>query len=284
MEIGRAAGGELRDDGRVRWAIGNSPIDFFNCVAFADLDAEEADGEITASIERMRAHDVPGSWHVGPLMRPRDLGARLLAHGFEYGGDDAGMAVDLQELPEDIAVPSDFAVERIRDEAGLGEWSATFGLGFGIGPVEAGWMEEMFRKLGTGRSVASLPRAAGRRARGHVSVVLRGRRRGGLLRLHHRERQEAGHRGCRDARCAAGSRGISATASPSSLLPRWVTPSTANSASSNTAGSASTNGANDRTVTVPDVCVHDPPNAPRKLRDCPKNSRHRVAKLTAISI
>jgi hypothetical protein len=51
MEIGRAAGGEVRDDGRVRWAIGNSPIDFFNCVAFADLDAEEADREITASIE-----------------------------------------------------------------------------------------------------------------------------------------------------------------------------------------------------------------------------------------
>jgi hypothetical protein len=83
-------------------------------------------------------------------MRPRDLGARLLAHGFEYGGDDAGMAVDLRELPEDMAVPSDFAVERIRDEAGLGEWAATFGLGFEIGPAEAGWMEEMFRKLGPG--------------------------------------------------------------------------------------------------------------------------------------
>ena len=148
MEIGRAAGGEVRDDGRVRWAIGNSPIDFFNCVAFADLDAEEADREITASIERMRAQEVPGSWHVGPLMRPRDLGARLLAHGFEYRGDDAGMAVDLQELPKVMAVPSDFAVERIRNEAGLGEWAATFGLGFGIGPAEAGWMEEMFRKLG----------------------------------------------------------------------------------------------------------------------------------------
>ena len=150
MEIGRAAGGEVRDDGRVRWAIGNSPIDFFNCVAFADLAGKEADREITASIERMRAHDVPGSWHVGPLMRPRDLGARLLANGFEYGGDDAGMAVDLRELPEDMAVPSDFAVERIRDEAGLGEWAATFGLGFGIGPAEAGWIEEVFRRLGFG--------------------------------------------------------------------------------------------------------------------------------------
>jgi ribosomal protein S18 acetylase RimI-like enzyme len=148
MEIGRAAGGEVRDDGRVRWAIGNSPIAFFNCVAFADLTGEEADGEIAASIERMRAQDVPGSWHVGSSMRPRDLGARLLANGFEYGGDDAGMAMDLSVLPEDMAVPSDFTVERIRDEADLAEWAATFGLGFGLRPEEAGWMEEMYRRLG----------------------------------------------------------------------------------------------------------------------------------------
>ena len=150
MEIGRAAGSEVRDDGRVRWAIGNSPIDYFNCVAYADLIGEEANREITASIERLRAHGVPGSWHVGPSMRPPDLGARLLAHGFEYGGDDIGMAVDLQALPEAVAVPEGFVVERVRDEAGLAEWATTFGQGFGIGPVEAGWLGEMFRRLGFG--------------------------------------------------------------------------------------------------------------------------------------
>jgi hypothetical protein len=121
MEIGRAAGAEVRDDGRVRWAIGNSPINYFNCVAYADLTGEEADREITASIERLRAHDVPGSWHVGPSMRPPDLGTRLLAHGFEYGGDDIGMAIDLSALPAEVAVPETFVVERVRDEAGLAE-------------------------------------------------------------------------------------------------------------------------------------------------------------------
>jgi hypothetical protein len=75
MALGRAAGAEVREDGRVRLAIGNSPIDYFNCVVHADLKGEEAEREITASIERMRAHDVPGSWHVGPSMRPPDLGA-----------------------------------------------------------------------------------------------------------------------------------------------------------------------------------------------------------------
>ena len=148
MELGSAAGAEVRDDGRVRWAIGNSPIDYFNCVVHADLIGEEAEREITASIERMRAHHVPGSWHVGPSMRPPDLGARLLAHGFEYGGDDIGMAIDLSVLPKEVTAPESFVVERVRDEAGLGEWVATFGAGFGLGPGDAGWFVGVLRTIG----------------------------------------------------------------------------------------------------------------------------------------
>src|SRR4029453_314868 len=117
MAFGRAAGGEVRDDGRVRWAIGNSPIDYFNCVIYADLAGKEADREITASIERMQAHDVPGSWHVGPSMGPTDLGECLVAHGFEYGGDDIGMAMDLSALPEETLLPPNLVIERVCDEA-----------------------------------------------------------------------------------------------------------------------------------------------------------------------
>jgi hypothetical protein len=45
MALGRAAGAEERDDGRVRWVIGNSPIDYHNCVVEAD--------------QRMREHEAP---------------------------------------------------------------------------------------------------------------------------------------------------------------------------------------------------------------------------------
>jgi len=148
MALGRAAGAEERDDGRIRWTIGNSPIDYHNCVVHADLAQEEADPEIEASLQRMQAHGVPGSWHVGPSMRPSDLGERLIAHGFEYGGDDIGMAVDLSTLPEEVRAPADFVVERVRDEAGLAAWVETLGSGFGEGPVEAEWVGEMYRRLG----------------------------------------------------------------------------------------------------------------------------------------
>jgi ribosomal protein S18 acetylase RimI-like enzyme len=148
MALGRAAGAEERDDGRIRWTIGNSPIDYHNCVVQADLTQEEADPEIEASLQRMQAHGVPGSWHVGPSMRPSDLGERLIAHGFEYGGDDIGMARDLSTLPEEVRAPADFVVERVRDEAGLAAWVEALGSGFGEGPVEAEWVGEMYRRLG----------------------------------------------------------------------------------------------------------------------------------------
>jgi GNAT superfamily N-acetyltransferase len=148
VTLGRVAGAEERDDGRVRWVIGNSPVDYHNCVVSADLTEEEADGEIEASLDRLRAHGVPGSWHVGPSMRPSDLGERLIAHGFEYGGDDIGMAVDLSELPEEVPAEENLMIERVRDTAGLAAWVEALGSGFGEGPVEAEWAGEMYRRLG----------------------------------------------------------------------------------------------------------------------------------------
>jgi GNAT superfamily N-acetyltransferase len=148
LALGRAAGAEERDDGRVRWVIGNCPINYHNAVVAADLSVGEADGVIGESMESMRARGVPGSWHVGPSMRPPDLGRRLSAAGFEHGGDDIGMSVDIPALPGRGPVPRGFAVERVRDEDGLALWVETLGSGFGEGPVEAEWVGEMYRRLG----------------------------------------------------------------------------------------------------------------------------------------
>ena len=153
LALGRAAGAEERDDGRVRWAIGNCPIDYHNCVVRAELTPKEADGVILESLERFRVRGVPGSWHVGPSMRPPDLGERLLAHGFDYGGDDIGMAVDLSAPREDLSVPGDLTVERVRDERDLAAWRDTLAASFGEGPVEAEWVGEMYRRVGLGDDV-----------------------------------------------------------------------------------------------------------------------------------
>ena len=150
LALGRAAGAEERDDGRVRWVIGDIPIDYHNCVVRAGLAPDEADGVILESLECFRAHGAPGSWHVGPSMRPADIGERLLAHGFSYGGDDIGMAADLWSLPDEVPVVENMEIERVRDEDALAAWQGTLARGFGEGPVEAEWVAQMYRRLGLG--------------------------------------------------------------------------------------------------------------------------------------
>jgi GNAT superfamily N-acetyltransferase len=142
LSMGRARGGEESADPRVRWTIGGSPIAYHNAVVAADLAVADADDVIAASRVLMEAKGVPGSWHVGPSMRPGDLGARLEAHGFE-GGPEPELAVDLDALARPEA-PPELTVARVSDLAG---YEAVLAGGFGEGPVEARWVRETFDRL-----------------------------------------------------------------------------------------------------------------------------------------
>ena len=213
VALGRAAGAEERDDGKVRWVIGDIPIDYHNCVVRADLSPEEADATILESLEHFRARGAPGSWHVGPSMRPTDIGERLLAHGFSYGGDDIGMALDLSTLPERVPVPDELVIERVRDEETLAAWKDTLARGFGEGPVEAEWVGEMYRRVGLGDdgpwrhylgrlgsepvATSTLFPGAGMAGIYFVSTVEEARRRGIGAALTLAPLQEAREMGCR---------------------------------------------------------------------------------------
>jgi GNAT superfamily N-acetyltransferase len=148
LALGRAGGGEERADRSIHWTIGGSPLDYHNAVVRTDLAEDEADAAIEACIARLRAHNVPGSWHLGPATRPADLRERLLAHGFVDGGGEAGMAADLLALNEDIVPPTGLSVARVSSNEDLGEWTRTLATGFGEGPHEAEWVGAMYHRIG----------------------------------------------------------------------------------------------------------------------------------------
>jgi GNAT superfamily N-acetyltransferase len=148
LALGRAGGGEERAARSIHWTIGGSPLDYHNAVVRADLAEDEVDAAIAACIDRLRAHGVPGSWHLGPAMRPADLRERLLAHGFVHGGDEAGMAADLLALNEGLEAPESLSVARVGSDDELGEWTRTLATGFGEGPHEAEWVGAMYRRIG----------------------------------------------------------------------------------------------------------------------------------------
>jgi len=145
--LGETGGGEARSD-HVRWTIGGSPIDYHNAVFSAQLTTETADGAIVASLLAMRRHGVPGTWHVGPSMRPHDLGRRLERHGFTYAGDDYGMAADLEAVPQAARVPNGFSVQHVETRHDLDAWVHLLGGGFGEGAAEARWVGDMYARLG----------------------------------------------------------------------------------------------------------------------------------------
>ncbi len=146
LVLGRAGGGEERDDELVHWNIGGSPVGYHNCVVRASLPTEQVGEVIVASRELMRTFGVPGSWHVGPSMRPEDLTDRLAANGFE-GAPEPGMAGDLNALP-DVHVPDDLHIRRVTSDGGLDDYEHVLSAGFGEGPIEAAWVRKMYGRIG----------------------------------------------------------------------------------------------------------------------------------------
>lgn len=149
MRMGTVGGGEQRETGGVRWSIGGSPLDYHNAVVEADLSTETADVAITESLRLMQSHGVPGTWHVGPSMRPADLGERLVKAGFTADGSEPGMAVELARLLSPRPV-DDLRITRVADDSDLAVWEATLARGFGEGEKEARWVAEIYRREGYG--------------------------------------------------------------------------------------------------------------------------------------
>ena len=104
MASGALAGrGEIRRTNGFAWD--STPGGRAN-LPFPQLEAASA-GEtldaILADCQSLGVGDV-GCWAVTPT-RPRDLGARLAARGFEWGWRPHWMALDLEQIP-DVSIPS----------------------------------------------------------------------------------------------------------------------------------------------------------------------------------
>jgi ribosomal protein S18 acetylase RimI-like enzyme len=146
LRMGSTGGGARRDDAKARWTIGGSPIDYHNAVVAADLTAGAAEAVIAESVELMKARGVPGTWHVGPSMRPSDLGERLLAAGLTDEGREPAMAVEIAQVTG--RPPKGLEITRIHTEQDLAVWVDTLGRGFGEGVVEAEWVGRIYRQEG----------------------------------------------------------------------------------------------------------------------------------------
>jgi GNAT superfamily N-acetyltransferase len=127
----RAYGGEVADEPDLLWCAWGIPGAGWNRVLRANLAPKTLDERIEWVMERARALHTAFLWDIGPSMRPDDLDAHLLRHGFTDRGDESAMGMELAQLPEILPLPEGVAIERVRDRASMEQWALTANEGFG---------------------------------------------------------------------------------------------------------------------------------------------------------
>lgn len=124
----RLGGGTLQwSDDWVQLTTPEADTDYRNIVYRSVLADDEVDARVSEVIDQHRALGAGFRWWVTPSTRPRDMGSRLLARGFEHIDDVEGMVADAGGFPEPAA--GDVEVLRIGlDEADT--WVETTGEGW----------------------------------------------------------------------------------------------------------------------------------------------------------
>jgi ribosomal protein S18 acetylase RimI-like enzyme len=153
LEMGRAGGGLERDDGEITWTVGGSPIGYHNAVVACRAAPRQVGALVEAWAAELDRRRLPGSWHLSPSMAPDDLEGRLLAGGFDDGGEEPAMVADLTAEAPAGPPAADLVVRRVGGAGDLDAYGEVLAGGFGEGPVEAEWVAEVFGRIGFGAGV-----------------------------------------------------------------------------------------------------------------------------------
>jgi GNAT superfamily N-acetyltransferase len=123
---------EVHNDPEWLWSISDIGFPLFNFVVRENFPASEANHYIEAAIARCKTRRIPMLWWTGPSTRPTDLGARLVAHGFDHTGKLPGMALDLASWKDNQNVLPGLAIEQVLDRASAEVWIHPLMLGYGL--------------------------------------------------------------------------------------------------------------------------------------------------------
>lgn len=95
------------------------PSDTFNKILCARLDEASADAAIERALSYFREVDRPFTWWVGPCSRPLDLEVRLERFGLHPSESELGMTIELDKLPDSVALPAGVSIRRVASRAEL---------------------------------------------------------------------------------------------------------------------------------------------------------------------
>lgn len=98
------------------------PTDTFNVVCRARLGPNEVEPRIAEALAWFREKATPFAWWVGPGAEPKDLEARLEAHGLTRKEEEQGMVLNLSRL-KSLPLPPGLTVRRVSSERELADFA-----------------------------------------------------------------------------------------------------------------------------------------------------------------
>jgi ribosomal protein S18 acetylase RimI-like enzyme len=125
-------------DDMLRVASPGVPNWLTNTVLHCQLSDGTVDTVIDETLEYFSSRGVKPYWRVCPGDAPADLEQRLLNKGFSLAGEEPSMAVDLENLKQDLKTPDGLVIQRLTNAAAMQEkhgWISTFGEGRNLGSL-----------------------------------------------------------------------------------------------------------------------------------------------------
>ncbi len=96
----RLPNAQLFDEPDLLWLASGLPV--FNAVLHAHTTEEQLGPQIERVIAYFRSRKLAFNWYVGPLSQPASIKEHLPRYGVHHDEDEPGMALDLDELNEDV--------------------------------------------------------------------------------------------------------------------------------------------------------------------------------------
>ena len=143
----------FHEDAEVTWFItGNSAAPWYNQVLLTRVAQDDAEQRIDQTLASFRGPRLPMLWSVTPSTRPPNLGSLLEAQGLSSLDPLAGMALDLEQLPEHPSSAS-LAIEEVRDSAMLESWARCYIAGFEMAESAGRVLYDLYDGIGFAEDV-----------------------------------------------------------------------------------------------------------------------------------
>ncbi|MFX1278883.1 MAG: GNAT family N-acetyltransferase [Promethearchaeota archaeon] len=118
-------------DDKISWVMAKK-ADWPMAIFKANFENHNIKSEILKAKILIEKGEAPNGWTVGPLSKPDNLGTNLEKSGFSNVYQQAGMAVELNNLKNQPLNENELDIEMIIDNSDLKQWTEVTSSGFGI--------------------------------------------------------------------------------------------------------------------------------------------------------